>query len=277
MSLFANKIAFITGAGSGIGLAIAGELGARGAVVIATDRDGASAESCARGIVARGGRAEALTLDVTDCEAVTRAVESAAASHGRLDYIFNNAGVGFAGEVRDSTVEQWRQVLDVNLNGVIYGVLAAYPIMVKQGSGHIVNTASLAGLVISPTMAPYAASKFAVVGLTRALRAEGKMLGVKVTALCPGFVESRVYENSIRAGMGDASVRSIVPFPIVPIDIAVQGLLAGVERNDEIVVLPFLARVLWWMMRLAPSLADARLAKSLANFRRKARVGAAGA
>ena len=277
MSIFANKLVFITGAGSGIGLAIANELGARGSVIVATDRDGSSAEACAHGIVARGGRAESMTLDVTDNDAVKRAVEGTAESHGRIDYLFNNAGVGFAGEVRDSTVEHWRQVLDVNLNGVIYGVLAAYPIMVKQGSGHIVNTASLSGLVVSPTMAPYSASKHAVVGLSRALRAEGKALGVKVTALCPSFVESKVYENSIRAAMGDTPVRSVVPFPIVPIEIAVQGLLAGVERNDEIVVLPFQGRVLWWMMRLVPSFADATLAKSLASFRRKARVSSAGA
>lgn len=277
MSTFANQIVFITGAGSGIGFAIAGELGARGSVIIATDRDGAAAAACAAGIVSRGGRAEAMTLDVTDNVAVKRAVEGTATSHGRLDYIFNNAGIGFAGEVRDSTVEQWLQVLDVNLNGVIYGVLAAYPIMVKQGSGHIVNTASLSGLVVSPTMAPYSASKHAVVGLSRALRAEGKGLGVKVTALCPSFVESKVYENSIRAAMGDTPVRTIVPFPIVPIDIAVQGLIAGVERNDEIVVLPFQGRVLWWLMRLVPSFAESKLAASLERFRRKARVSPSGA
>jgi NAD(P)-dependent dehydrogenase (short-subunit alcohol dehydrogenase family) len=277
VSIFANKIVFITGAGSGIGFAIASELGARGAVIVATDRDGASAETCARGIVARGGRAESIVLDVTDNDAVKRAVEGTAATHGRIDYIFNNAGVGFAGEVRDSTVEQWLQVLDVNLNGVIYGVMAAYPIMVKQGSGHIVNTASLSGLVVSPTMAPYSASKHAVVGLSLALRAEGKALGVKVTALCPSFVESKVYENSIRAAMGDTAVRSIVPFPIVPIEIAVQGLIAGVERNDDIVVLPLQGRVLWWLMRLVPSFAEAKLAASLERFRRKARVSPAGA
>ena len=132
LSIFANKIVFMTGAGSGIGLAISNELGARGSVIVATDRDGPSAEACARGIVARGGRAESMTLDVTDNEAVKRAVERTATSHGRIDYIFNNAGVGFAGEVRDSTVEQWRQVLDVNLNGVIYGVLAAYPIIDRK-------------------------------------------------------------------------------------------------------------------------------------------------
>ncbi len=277
MSVFANKIVVITGAGSGIGLAIANEMAARGSVIIATDLHADTAASCAAGIVARGGRAESYQLDVTDAAAVKALVERVAAAHGRLDYIFNNAGIGFAGEVRDSTVEQWRQVLDVNLNGVIYGILAAYPIMVKQGFGHIVNTASLAGLVISPTMAPYAASKYAVVGLSRVLRAEGKMLGVKCTALCPSFVESKVYENSIRAGMGSTAVRSLVPFPIVPIEQAVQGLLAGVERNDEIVVLPFLGRVVWWVIRLAPRLADSMFEKSLAKFRRKHRVSPEGA
>jgi NAD(P)-dependent dehydrogenase (short-subunit alcohol dehydrogenase family) len=111
VSVFANKIVVITGAGSGIGLAIANEMAARGSVIIATDLHADTAASCAAGIVARGGRAESYQLDVTDAAAVKALVERVAAAHGRLDYIFNNAGIGFAGEVRDSTVEQWRQVI----------------------------------------------------------------------------------------------------------------------------------------------------------------------
>jgi NAD(P)-dependent dehydrogenase (short-subunit alcohol dehydrogenase family) len=273
VSLFAGKIVFITGAGSGIGRGIGEELARRGAVVVVTDRDGAAAESIAAGIGERGGKAEARTVDVTRAAEVQAAVDEVVRAHGRLDYMFNNAGVGFCGEVRDTTLEQWRAVLDVDLNGVIHGIHAAYPVMVKQGSGHIVNTASLAGLVSAPTMAPYAAAKYAVVGITRALRAEGEALGVKVTALCPGFIDTAVYENSITAGMGGNGVRGSVPFPIVPLGEAVRELIAGIERNDELVVLPRLALKLWFITRVAPWLTRDTLRRTMRSFRRRQRTG----
>ena len=273
MSLFEGKVAFITGAASGIGRGIAEELARRGAVVIATDRDGPAVESVAAGIRGRSGRAEAMTVDVTRAEAVSAAVDATVRTHGRLDFMFNNAGVGFCGEVRDTSLEQWRAVLDVNVHGVIHGIHAAYRVMVNQGHGHIVNTASLAGLVIAPTMAPYAASKYAVVGISRALRAEGEALGVKVTALCPGFIDTAVYENSITAGMRPDAVRSSVPFPVVPLAETVHELVAGVDRNDEIVVLPRLARRLWWITRLAPWLMLGTVRRSIRSFRRSQRIG----
>ncbi len=276
MSVFAGQIVFITGAGSGIGRGIAEELGRRGAVIIATDRDGASAERVASGIRGAGGRAEWKTLDVTRAADVQAAVVETARSHGRLDYIFNNAGVGFSGEMRDTTLDQWRAVLDVNVHGVIHGIHAAYPIMVKQGSGHIVNTASLAGLVIAPAMGPYAASKHAVVGITRALRAEGEALGVKVTALCPSFVDTAVYENAIVAGVAGVAgrtTRALVPFAMIPLDEAVQLLIRGIEKNEELVVIPRFARTLWWITRLMPWVARDTARKTMAVFRRKQRAG----
>jgi len=276
VSVFAGQIVFITGAGSGIGRGIAEELGRRGAVIIATDRDGASAERVASGIRGAGGRAEWKTLDVTRAADVQAAVVETARSHGRLDYIFNNAGVGFSGEMRDTTLDQWRAVLDVNVHGVIHGIHAAYPIMVKQGSGHIVNTASLAGLVIAPAMGPYAASKHAVVGITRALRAEGEALGVKVTALCPSFVDTAVYENAIVAGVAGVAgrtTRALVPFAMIPLDEAVQLLIRGIEKNEELVVIPRFARTLWWITRLMPWVARDTARKTMAVFRRKQRAG----
>ncbi len=272
MSVFRNAIVFVTGAGSGLGRGMSVEMARRGATIIASDRNGESASAVAAEIRASGGKADAVTLDVTRYDDVVSTVRSAAERHGRLDFIFNNAGIGFAGEVRDSTIDQWERVLSVNVNGVIHGVLAAYPIMVAQGAGHIVNTASLAGLTIAPTMAPYAASKYAVVGLGRSLRAEGKGLGVRVTTLCPSFIESAIYENSIRAGLGETAVRSLLAFPIVPLDEGVRLLLEGVERNEELVVVPKLARSLWRMVRWAPGLLEGKMDGMMAKFRKRHRA-----
>ncbi len=272
MSVFSNKVVFITGAASGIGRGIAERVSAAGAIVIVADINGTGAEAVAANLRAKNGRAEAISLDVTKADDVRAAIEGAAATHGRLDYVFNNAGIGFRGEVRDTSLEQWKLVIDVNLLGVVHGVHAAYPIMARQGHGHIVNTASLAGLVVAPLLAPYAAAKAGVVGLSRALRIEGAGLGVKVTALCPGFIQTGIYDAAVTAGAKhQGSVKASIPFPIAPLDASVDELLAGVERNDEIVVLPKIARTAWFVTRVWPKRIEKMLLAQVKRFRRDER------
>ena len=169
-SAFENKIAIVSGAASGIGRALCMEMGRRGAIVVATDINQAGAERVASDIASAGGAAHAAKLDVTRAEDVGKLVKDTADEHGRLDYIFNNAGIAVAGEVYDMNLDHWRRIVDINLWGVIYGTHAAYPIMVKQRFGHIVNVASAAGLVAFPTCTPYATTKHAVVGLSSSLR-----------------------------------------------------------------------------------------------------------
>ncbi len=268
MSVFLGKIVCITGAASGIGRGIAESVAKQGATVIATDRDGAGAELVAAAIRERGGKASASALDVTDAAAMQAMVDGVIAEHGRMDYFFNNAGIGFRGEVRDATLAQWKQVLDVNLMGVIYGIHAVYPYMVQQRSGHIVNTASLSGLIVSPALAPYSASKHAVVGLSRALRVEGAELGVKVTALCPGFLDTNIYASAIRAGQTTDTVRNPVPMAIHPLDAGVAEMLLGVERNEELVVLPRAGRIAYFLSRFAPGRLAKIGLKQMRRFRR---------
>ena len=268
MSVFLGKIVCITDAASGIGRGIAESVAKQGATVIATDRDGAGAELVAAAIRERGGKASASALDVTDAAAMQAMVDGVIAEHGRIDYFFNNAGIGFRGEVRDATLAQWKQVLDVNLMGVIYGIHAVYPYMVQQRSGHIVNTASLSGLIVSPALAPYSASKHAVVGLSRALRVEGAELGVKVTALCPGFLDTNIYASAIRAGQTTDTVRNPVPMAIHPLDAGVAEMLLGVERNEELVVLPRAGRIAYFLSRFAPGRLAKIGLKQMRRFRR---------
>ena len=163
---FKNKTAIITGGASGIGRAVGEKMARRGAVVILADRNAEMAGETARAITARGGRAAAAELDVTNAQAFADLINKTAEQHGRCDYLFNNAGVNIAAEARDLTLDDWNLIIDVSLRGAIHGIHAVYPLMIKQGSGHIVNTASIAGLSPFPLSAPYSAAKSAVVGLS---------------------------------------------------------------------------------------------------------------
>ncbi|HEX3947790.1 MAG TPA: SDR family NAD(P)-dependent oxidoreductase, partial [Acidimicrobiales bacterium] len=141
---FDGQIALVTGGASGIGRALGAALAARDTTVVLADLDGPGARRVAGEL---GGSAEGAVLDVTDAEAVEALVRSVADRHGRIDLLFNNAGIGAGGPAETLSLADWRRVIDVDLYGVVHGVAAAYPLMVRQGSGHIVNTASLAGLV----------------------------------------------------------------------------------------------------------------------------------
>lgn len=250
--MFRNKVVLITGAASGIGKALALGLGREGAVVWVTDLDEDGARGVARSIETQGGTAHARRLDVTNIAAVDDAIAEVAVTHGRLDYCFNNAGIGFAGEFRDSTAEQWRRVFEVNVFWVLHVALAAYRQMVGQGHGHLVNTASLAGVLPTPGLSAYGASKWAVVSLTQSLRLEGEGLGVKVSAICPSFVESNIYSRTLVAGLKTDAMRSMAAFPIVPVDALVPRVFRGLARNEALILFPFYARVLWWLQRLVP-------------------------
>lgn len=247
--VFRHKIALLTGAGSGLGRGMAELLGQYGATVIVTDLDAASAQQVAECIVAQGGEAVSFGLDVRQAEAFEQLVIDVVAKYQSLDYLFNNAGVGISGETQRLTLAQWQKVLAVNLHGVVNGVAVAYPIMVEQGFGHIVNTASLAGLAPFPTAVPYAATKTAVVGLSRSLRIEAAEFGVKVSAICPGFVDTQIYQNADLVGIRLDALLQTIPFKIIPTDQAVRTILRGVARNQTLIVFPFYARLLWFLVR----------------------------
>lgn len=272
---FEGKTAIVTGAASGLGRALCEEMARRGAVVVVTDVDEAGARAVAGGIVASGGRASAAALDVRQADAVRRVVEETAAVHGRLDYLFNNAGFAVVGQVQELSPEHWRKILDVNLWGVIHGIAAAYPIMVRQGSGHIVNTASAAGLLGIPLSTPYATTKSAVVGLSQNLRAEAADLGVKVSALCPAYIQTRIFDAATYAAGTPEEALRLVPFKFLPVDDAVRRILRGVERNRGLIVLPFYARLLWWLTRIWPTLPVAVNRRAVRGWRRRQASGPA--
>ena len=191
-----GKVAVVTGAGSGIGRSIARLLGRRGAVVHVADLDPASASDVAAEV---GGTAH--ELDVRDAAAVQALADALFGGGGGVDMLFNNAGVGHAGPVAETPLSDWRTVVEVNLMGVVHGVHAFLPGMLAQGRpAHIVNTASMAGLVANPGMVPYCTTKFGVVGLSEALDLEVRKQGVRVTALCPGIIDTAIVRTSTMRG-----------------------------------------------------------------------------
>ncbi len=187
-----GQVAIVTGGASGIGLALGRHLAGLGLHVVLCDVD---AEGLARAAIEVP--AETFVLDVTDADAVRGVVERVAAAHGRLDYLFNNAGVGGTLPMLQATLAHWRRVVGLNLMGVVHGVQAAYPIMVRQGFGHLCNTASISGLVPVPGQTLYNTTKYAVVGLSHTLRPEAALAGVGVSVACPGPVRSAIWSTPI--------------------------------------------------------------------------------
>lgn len=268
MNKFKDKTVIVTGAASGIGRALAEELGSKGAILILADVQREGLRQVASKLTESGARAETAYLDVTRAEEVQALVDKVILDHGRLDYIFNNAGIAVSGEVRDLSLDHWRRVIDVNLWGVIYGTNAAYSAMAKQGFGHIVNTASLAGLIGSPTMIPYSTTKFAVVGLSTSLRAEAEAFGVSVTAVCPGFIQTGIFDAATYVHSKKDDLLAMLPFKPMDVNKAAQIILRGVERNKAIIVFPFYGRLLWWLQRVHSSLTNPLARKTVNDFRK---------
>ncbi len=256
-----EKVAIVTGGGSGIGEGLCRELARRGARVVVADINSAEAGRVAASITGIGGQAAASTVDVSRAEEVTRLVEETTAAYGRLDYMFNNAGFAIGGDFRDLTPEHWHRVLDVDFYGVLHGMQAAYPVMVRQGFGHIVNTSSAAAFFATPGNAPYCAAKYALVGLSLSVRLEGVDLGVKVSCICPGFVRSNVYRNAEVAGMTlptDMTREQVAgaPAKMMAPARAAQVILDGVARNKALIVFPAVIRWARRLDRLLPGLSN---------------------
>jgi len=261
-SHFQGKVAIVTGAASGIGKALSRALARRGATVVLADIDEAGAKAAADDMGAGPpGRASGVGLDVTDAEAVASLVERTAQDHGHLDFLFNNAGIGIVGEARELTLAHWNRAIDVNLRGVVHGVVATYPIMIRQRSGHIVNTASLAGLLPSPMLTPYGMTKHGVVGMSTSLRMEAAAHGVRVSVICPGVIDTPLLDKGNPPDLPPVtnvpSARGLLEKMIggayPPASLA-EDVLDAVVRNRPLIVAPRHARIPWRVYRLSPRL-----------------------
>jgi len=273
-----GRVALVTGGASGIGRALSGALVARGASVVVADINASRAAAVASELDGRGpGSATSLSLDVADAGGFQRAVGEVRDGHGRLDLLFNNAGIGIGGPVEELELAHWERTIDVNLRGVMHGVVAAYPLMVEQGHGHIVNTASLAGLLPFPFGVPYGMTKHAVVGLSVSLRGEARAHGVRVSAVCPGVIDTPILDSegppdlprTRFAGRGREMFLRSNRGPAYPPERLAEDVLRGVERNRAIIVAPARARTIWLANRIAPGLVERLLTRELKWVRQK--------
>lgn len=256
MNIFKDKVVMITGAGSGIGRALAAELAGRGACVAISDVNAERIEKVRGELNEIGAEVTASVIDVADHEAVGDMVKSIADKYGRINYMFNNAGIGVGGEVRDITIREWRRGIEINLFGVINGIDAAYTLMVKQGGGHIVNISSIEGLVPFPGHVPYTVSKYAVVGLSHGLRMEGEPLGVKVSVVCPGYIDTEIFNDAECVNIDREKVVATLRDKLksMPADECARRILRGVERNRATIVITGAAKILWLIQRFSPAL-----------------------
>jgi len=269
-------VAIVTGAASGIGRSISEALAVRGCQVVLADVDLDEAEAAAALLRERGGRASARRLDVSNFAEVNELVAQTIREMGRIDYIFNNAGIGAAGEAAHYTIDSWHRIISVNLGGVVNGVQAAYAAMIRQGFGHIVNVASMAGLITSPALASYSMTKHAVVGLSKALRVEAQFRGVRVSVVCPGVIRTPMLRGGkhgvFTMSLAEDKQREIAGqffefFRPMDVSVFARKVLDQVARNRATIIVPGWYKIAWWIERASPSLGSLLARRNFERYR----------
>jgi NAD(P)-dependent dehydrogenase (short-subunit alcohol dehydrogenase family) len=253
-----GKVAVVTGAASGIGRATALALAERGADLALCDLNEGGLKETADRIEALGRRAFTARADVSRAEAVSEFADATFAALGRVDILVNNAGIGVGGNFVDVPLEEWDTIIGINLKGVVHGCYFFAPRMIEAGrGGHIVNIASMAGYFATPSMSAYDATKFAVIGLSEALRAELSVHRIGVTAICPGVINTPIVHSSRMYGPlaseenRERGARVFARRNYSPERVA-RGILKAVQRNRGVAPVSPEARVGYWIKRLFP-------------------------
>jgi NADP-dependent 3-hydroxy acid dehydrogenase YdfG len=233
-----NKVVLITGASSGIGAAIARELGGAGAKLVLGARRTDRLQALADEIRSRGGEVLTQRLDVTDRADVAAFADAAREAFGRVDVIVNNAGVMPLSLMASLKVDEWDRMIDVNIKGVLYGVAAVLPEMNARGSGHVINIASIGGLTVSPTAAVYCATKYAVRPISEGLRQENDK--IRVTCIYPGVVESEL-ADTITDPAAVELMRTYRAIALKP-DAIARAVRYAIEQPDDVDVSDIVVR-----------------------------------
>ena len=256
-----NKLVLVTGGGSGIGRATAEAFAAAGATVVAADIDAAAAEKTAVLCEERGGAARAEPCDVTDAGALADLAERL----GPVDVLVNNAGVGMTGRFADMSVDDWRWIRSVNLDGVVNACAAFGPAMIARRSGQVINVSSGLAYTMRATEAAYVATKAAVLALSRCLRADWAPYGIGVTAVCPGVIATPIVGSTRYLGArSDARTRDRIERIFRrghPPEKVARAIVAAADRNPAVVPVGWEARLGWHLTRITPLAVQDRLAR----------------
>ena len=228
-----QKVIVITGASSGMGEAAARRLGAEGARVVLGARRTDRIDALAAEIKAEGGEAIAVTTDVTDRAQVAHLIDTAVDAHGRIDVLINNAGIMPLSPLERLKVDEWDQMIDVNLKGVLYGIAAALPHMKEQRSGHIINLSSVAGHKLFGGSAVYSATKFGVRALSEGLRQEVTPYGIRTTIISPGAVQTELLDHISEPDVQQAN-REYVGQVGVPADSFARVVVFAISQPDDV-------------------------------------------
>lgn len=270
---FCNKIVLITGGASGIGHALAKQIAALGGTVLIVDRDFAAAEQACSSLVSHGLHAYGFALDVRDRQAFAKLCADISNRFGRIDVLFNNAGIAIGGPAYEYSAQEWDDIIDVNLKGVIHGIEAVYPLMRAQGSGQIINTASVVALFPNVLAIGYSASKAAVKSLSMTLRIEAQSFGIKVNTLFPGAITTPILHGGKFGRRGHGISKSMMERywkklnPMGADDFARQALIA-ISQNKAIIILPRRWNLMIWGYRLCRPLWVNYSNKAMAKFTR---------
>ncbi len=270
---FNNKVVLVTGGGSGIGRGLCLQLAVEGAIVFCTDIDLAKATETAS--IAVNDKVIAQKLDVTIAAEFENVIAEIINQYGRLDLIFNNAGIAVSGEIRDISLAQWIKAIDVNFYGVLNGSQIAYRQMLKQGSGQIVNIASAAGLIDHlGLMAPYSVTKHAVVNYTQILRLEAKKLGIKASVVCPGFIRTAIGTNAINPNANKQWNNYAIKLVAngISVEKAIDEILKGVAANKEVIIFPLQIKIIYRFTQLFKGLCKIAMQKAVKDYREKYRL-----
>ena len=242
MSVLSDSVCVITGASSGIGHATAVELARHNVKVVVCARRAERLEAMVKEIIDAGGHALACPCDVTDRSQVDSAIDQTIATFGRIDSIINNAGVMPISRIEELHVDDWMRMIDVNIKGVLYGVAAALPHMLKQGHGHIINVSSVAGRRIFPGGTVYCATKHAVHAISDGLRAELASKNIRVTIIAPGIVRTELAEH-VRDIETKGRIETMLREgePLESVDIA-RAILYSMEAPSHVGISEILVR-----------------------------------
>ena len=228
-----DKIVVVTGASSGLGEATARLLSAQGATVVLGARRADRLQSLAKDLESRGGKALALTTDVTRREQVKALVDSAVQTYGRIDVMINNAGLMPQAPLERLKVDEWEQMIDVNIKGVLYGIAAALPHMQRQKAGHFINVSSVAGHRVGPGFAVYAATKYAVRALSEGLRQEVKPYNIRTTVISPGAVATEL-PDSVTDPDASKRIRTFYEQVAVPADSFARAVAFAMSQPEDV-------------------------------------------